>query len=207
MERFGRIDGRAAPLLLKNIDTDTISPMQRLLQGGDALVRYAFEPLRYRADGTPEPDFVLNQPAYQGACILLAGPNFACGSSRETAVWAIAALGFRCVIAPSFGDIFFKNCFQNGILPIVLEMAEVERMAVEARGGASFAVDLQTCSIATPTGRRVPFGVSPLRREALLLGLDEIEMTRRLEPEIASFEEASRRERPWVHLPVRRNEE
>ncbi len=117
MEKLVRVKGLAAPLLVHSVDTDVISPMKRLLEGGDAFVRYAFEPLRYLQDGSENPEFPLNQERYRGANILLAGANFGCGSSRETAVWAIAGLGFRCIIASSFGDIFYNNCFQNGMLP------------------------------------------------------------------------------------------
>ena len=198
MEPWTNITGVAAPLLVQSIDTDVISPMNRLLQGGDALLKYAFEPLRYRQDGSPNPDFVLNQPEYQGAQILLAGANFACGSSRETAVWAIAGLGFRCVIAPSFGDIFFKNCFQNGVLPIVLPTEQVAALASEAKAGA-FHVDLQRCKITSPSGREIEFVVHPLRRAALLAGLDEIAMTLEREGEIAAFEARDREVRPWIY--------
>lgn len=198
MQPFTRITGTAAPLLLHSIDTDVISPMKRLLEGGDALVRYAFEPLRYLPDGRPNPGFPLNRPAWKGASILLAGPNFACGSSRETAVWALAGLGFRCVIAPSFGDIFFKNCFQNGLLAIVLPLPEVEALAAEAESGG-FAVDLERREITAPSGRSVPFDVHPRRRHALLAGLDEIELTLQREPAIAAFQARDRRARPWIY--------
>ena len=203
MDPLQRVEGLAAPLLVHGIDTDTITPMKRLLEGGDALVRYAFEPLRYLPDGSENPDFVLNQERYRGAPILLAGPNFGCGSSRETAVWAIAGLGFRCVIAASFGDIFYTNCFQNGVLPIVLDAAEVEALATEARtaaeAGGRFVVDLQRCAIETPTGRTVGFQVPPLRREMLLRGLDQIEMTLERSEDIARFQQQDQLSRPYVY--------
>jgi 3-isopropylmalate/(R)-2-methylmalate dehydratase small subunit len=198
MEPWTNITGVAAPLLVESIDTDVISPMNRLLEGRDALLKYAFEPLRYRQDGTPNPDFVLNQPEYQGARILLAGANFACGSSRETAVWAIVGLGFRCVIAPSFGDIFFKNCFQNGVLPVVLLAAEIRALASETRAGA-FQVDLERCKITAPSGREIEFVVHPLRRAALLAGLDEIGVTLERASEISAFQKRDREARPWIY--------
>jgi 3-isopropylmalate/(R)-2-methylmalate dehydratase small subunit len=205
MEPFTTLHGPAAALLLPNIDTDVITPMRRIVGGGGraALARYAFEPLRYLEEDVPDSDFVLEQPAYRGAPILLAGPNFACGSSRETAVWALHELGFRCVVAPSFGDIFFKNCFQNGLLPIVLAQETVEALALEARaeGGhaPAFEVDLERTELGTPSGRRIPFEVHPARREALLGGLDDIGLSLRREAEIAAFQARDRRARPWVY--------
>ena len=203
MEKFTTVRGPAAPLMLRDVDTDVIIPMRRLVGGGGDLSRYAFEPLRYGeqgADGPENPDFVLNRPEYRNAAILLAGPNFACGSSREPAVWVIKGMGFRCVIAPSFGDIFYKNCFQNGLLPIALPLEEVERLAEEARrAGARFAVDLEATEITTPGGRRVPFEVNPARREALLRGLDDLGLTRQREAEIAAFQAADRKRRPWIY--------
>ena len=203
MEPLRVVRGAAAPLLLESIDTDVITPMQRILEGPEALVRYAFEPLRYRPDGSPDPDFPLNQEAYRGAPILLAGSNFACGSSRETAVWALKGLGVRCVIAPSFGDIFFKNCFKNGLLPVRLDRAELEALAAEARpvGGVApeLVVDLEAQRITSPSGRQLPFSVNPLRREGLLAGLDELALTLRREETIAAFQREDRRRRPWTY--------
>ena len=197
-EPFTLLRGIAAPLLVDDIDTDTITPMGRVLEGPRALVEYEFEPLRYLRDGRPNPDFVLNQPAYRNARILLCGQNFACGSSRETAVWAVAGLGIRCVVAPSFGDIFFSNCFKNGLLPIVLPRAEVEALAAEAAAG-ELTVDLERCEIATPSGRTLEFAVTPFRRRALLAGLDEIDSTLAREPEIAAFQARDRPARPWIY--------
>jgi 3-isopropylmalate/(R)-2-methylmalate dehydratase small subunit len=204
MERFTTIRSPAAPLMLRDVDTDVIIPMRRLvaMRGGD-LGRYAFEPLRYGeqgADGPPKPEFVLNRPEYADAEILLAGENFGCGSSREPAVWAVRALGYRCVIAPSFGDIFFKNCFQSSLLPIVLPAQELEALAEEARApGARFTVDLERTTLTTPGGRVVPFEVNAARREALLEGLDDIGLTLKREAEIAAFAAADRERRPWIH--------
>jgi len=198
MERFTSVEGRAVPLLVPDIDTDVITPIKRVMQGGDALTRYAFESLRYRADGAPDPECPLNQEAYREAPILLAGVNFACGSSRETAVWALRGLGIRCIIAPSFGGIFFDSCFENGLLPIVLPVAELEELAVEAAAG-ELRVDLERCRITAASGRVIPFSVHPLRREALLSGRDSIELTLSREPEIAAFELRDRELRPWVY--------
>jgi len=199
---FTVVRGLAAPLLVDSIDTDTITPMKRMMEGTGALVKYAFEPLRYLPDGEPNPNFALNQPAYQNARILLAGQNFACGSSRETAVWAVAGLGIRCVIAPSFGEIFFSNCFKNGLLPVLLPRAEVEALASESEAG-EFVVDLEQCNITTPSGRKVVFTVQPFRRHALLTGQDEIASTLDREPEIAKFQARDREARPWIYNRVR----
>jgi 3-isopropylmalate/(R)-2-methylmalate dehydratase small subunit len=210
VERFERIESPATPLLLRDVDTDVIIPMGRLvaLRSGADLARFAFEPLRYGpagADGPPDPASVLDRPEAAGARILLAGANFGCGSSREPAVWAIKALGYRCVIAPSFGDIFYKNCFQNAVLPIVLPAATVEALAEAARApGARLVVDLASRTVATPDGRRIEFAIHPARREQLLEGLDEVALTLRRAGRIAAFEAEDRARRPWVYLPPAR---
>jgi 3-isopropylmalate/(R)-2-methylmalate dehydratase small subunit len=203
MKQFTVLEGVAAPLMRENIDTDVIIPIKRLVTLANInLGDWAFEPLRYQKDGSENPDFVLNQPRYHGARILLAGRNFGCGSSREGAVVAILGMGIRCVVAPSFGDIFFNNCFQNGVLPIVLPQEEIETLAEEARSsmdGAAFAVDLVAQEIRTPGQRTVPFTVDPNRRQALLQGLDPIGTTLLREAEIASFQQRDRAARPWVY--------
>ena len=205
MEKFTKLRSVAAPLMLRDVDTDVIIPMRRLIGGGGDLSRFAFEPLRYGsegADGPENPDFVLNRPEYRDAAILLAGPNFGCGSSREPAVWVIKGMGYRCIIAPSFGDIFYKNCFQNAVLPIVLPIEEVQRLADEAQPpGGIFEVDLERCELETPAARRVPFEIHPARREALLEGLDDLALTRKREPEISAFQAADRERRPWIYQP------
>lgn len=204
MERFERIESPATPLLLRDVDTDVIIPMRRIvaLRGGDDLARFAFEPLRYGpegADGPPSPDCVLNRPEYAEARILLAGANFGCGSSREPAVWAVRALGYRCVVAPSFGDIFYKNCFQNAVLPVVLPAASVAELGAAARApGARFSVDLETKTVTAPGGREITFEINAARREQLLEGLDEIELTLRRADRIAAFEAEDRERRPWA---------
>lgn len=196
MDPFTRVTGAAAPLLLPNVDTDVIIRMDSLLGGGD-LGRYALAALRFQSDGAPNPGCVLNEPRFAGAPILLAGPNFGCGSSREVAVTALMAIGVRCVIAPSFGDIFHANCFRNGMLPIELGEARVERLAAQSREG-DFTVDLVAERVTTPSGAVVPFAIDALQREALLEGLDEIGLTLKYADEIAAWQEADRAARPWV---------
>ena len=198
MEPFTSVQGRAIPLLVPDIDTDVITPIKRVMQGGDALTRYAFESLRYREDGSPDPECPLNQEAYREAPILLAGANFACGSSRETAVWAVRGLGIRCIIAPSFGEIFFDSCFENGLLPIALPVAELDTLAAEAAAD-ELRVELERCEITAPSGRVIQFSVHPLQREALLSGRDSIELTLSREPEIEAFQLRDRELRPWVY--------
>lgn len=208
MEKLRTLTSKAAPLMLANIDTDVITPMRRLVaHSGSALAHYAFEPLRYLggdADvGEPNPDFIMNQPAFQQAKVLITGENFGCGSSRETAVKVLVDLGYRCVIGSSFGEIFYNNCFQNGILPIVLPLEQVESLAAEALETADsegvVTVDLETCTIATPLGNTLPFEVNALRREALLQGLDAIGVTLQREGEIAAFQAQDRQARSWIY--------
>jgi len=205
VERFERLESPATPLGVRDVDTDVILPMRRLvaLKSGADLARYAFEPLRYGpagGDGPLDPTCPLNRPEYAEARILLAGANFGCGSSREPAVWALKALGYRCVIAPSFGDIFYKNCFQNALLPIVLPAETVEALGEAARApGARFAVDLEALTITPPDGRAISFAIHPARREQLLEGLDEIALTLKRAERIAAFEAEDRERRPWVH--------
>lgn len=203
MEQFTRLTGVAAPLMRPNVDTDTITPIRRIISlPQERLHEFAFEPLRFREDGSDNPDFVLNKPRFQGAPIMIAGKNFGCGSSRETAVWAMHQLGIRSVIAASFGEIFFGNCFKNGMLPIVLPAETVDRLAAEAEAETNetrFTIDLRACTITTPTGEVIPFQVDPARREALLEGLDEIETTLKRADEIADFQARDRAARPWIY--------
>jgi 3-isopropylmalate/(R)-2-methylmalate dehydratase small subunit len=202
MQPFTRVAGPAIPLMAANLDTDVIIPIQRLLGGErEALGRYAFERLRYRADGSENPDFLPNQPPWRGSPILLAGENFGCGSSREGAVWALMGMGVRAVIAPSFGDIFWANCFQNGLLPVRLPEAAVRRLAEEslaAPGHARTTVDLERCLVVTPAGADIPFAVDARRREALLHGLDDIALTLRHAEAIAAFRARDAAQRPWA---------
>ena len=199
MQPFTSVTGPAAPLLRRDIDTDIIIRIERLTQlPRDQLGPYALEALR-------GPDFVLDQPAFRGAPILLAGANFGCGSSREGAVWALQGTGLRCVIAPSFGDIFFSNCFQNGMLPVVLAEPAVEALARQAARGAPVTVDLRAGSVTAPDGAVFPFKLDPMRREMLLAGTDELGLTLRRAAEIAAWQRADALRRPWA-LPNIRNE-
>jgi len=207
MQKFTVHAGIAAPLPRANVNTDVLIRIERLVYiPRGQLGPYCFEAWRYRADGSEDPDFVLNQPAYRGATILVAGANFGCGSSREAAVWSLAAMGYRCVIAPSFGDIFFNNCFQNGMLPIVLPAATVAELTKEAEcngddaaAGRTFTIDLEQQVIIAPSGARVAFKVDAAKRRALLEGLEEIQMTLAREAEIADFQTDDRRRRPWIY--------
>jgi len=189
-----------------NVNTDVLIRIERLVYiPRGQLGPYCFEAWRYRADGSEDPDFVLNRPAYRKATILIAGANFGCGSSREAAVWSLTDMGYRCVIAPSFGDIFFNNCFQTGMLPIVLPAATVAELAKEAEYGSDaatgrkFTVDLTQQIITAPSGRQIPFRVDGAKRRALLEGLEEIQMTLTLAGEIAGFQDSDRRRRPWIY--------
>lgn len=196
---FTRVQGAAVPFLKDNIDTDVIVRIERLTTlAREALGPYAFESVRFRADGSEDPSCVLNSPEFRGAPILIAGSNFGCGSSREGAVWALMGMGLRCVIAASFGDIFFNNCFQNGVLPVQLPLDQVQVLAAQATAGATFSVDLRSCLITWPDGAQVPFTVDPLRRTALLEGLDAIGLTMRDDAQIRAWQAADRARRPWA---------
>jgi 3-isopropylmalate/(R)-2-methylmalate dehydratase small subunit len=192
MQPFKAITGAAVPLLQANVDTDLIVRIERLTGNAD-LRHYAFEALRYLPDGAANPDCVFNQPRFANAPILLAGRNFGCGSSREGAVTALMAMGISCVIAPSFGDIFFANCFRNGVLPIVLGEGLVERLA----DSSQLTVDLEQQSISA-SGEVFHFSVDALQREGLLEGLDEIGLTLKGTDEIAAWQSTDRAQRPWV---------
>ncbi len=202
MESFSSITATAVPFLRKNVDTDVIIPIQRLVgTGRTGLGPYAFERLRYLADGSDNPDFPLNRPEYKGSKLLLADENFACGSSREGAVWALMGMGVRCVIAPSFGDIFFANCFQNGLLPVRLPIEVIRQIAEETEaspGNARTTVDLEQRVVITPTGTKIPFEVDTRRREAMLHGLDDIALTKRHAEAIATWCAGDQAARPWA---------
>ncbi|NMJ40094.1 3-isopropylmalate dehydratase small subunit [Roseomonas sp. JC162] len=208
MEKFTTVSGPAAPMLSANVDTDVIIPIQRLVgTGRSGLGPYAFERLRYNKDGSDNPDFVLNRPQYRDSPILLAGPNFGCGSSREGAVWALMGMGFRAVLAPSFGDIFFNNCFQNGMLPIALPEETIRQIATEteaAQGARHTRVDLARQVVVTPDGHEIPFTVDARKRDALLEGLDDIALTLRLQDRINAWYAADRTARPWAWESVER---
>lgn len=195
MEPFTAVTGPAAPLLRRDIDTDVIIRIERMTElPRDALGPYALEALR-------GPDFILDQPAFHGAPILIAGANFGCGSSREAAVWALKGAGLRCIIAPSFGDIFFSNCFQNGILPVILPEDAIATLATQAAGGAAVTVDLRVDRVTAPDGTNFAFTLDPIRREMLLEGLDELGLTLRRADEIAAWQRADAARRPWMIPP------
>lgn len=199
MQPFVSVLGPAAPLLRANVDTDTIIRIERLTQiARPELGHYALEPLRYLPDGSEDPTFVLNRSAFRSARTLLAGPNFGCGSSREAAVWALQGLGLRCIVAPSFGDIFFSNCFQNGMLPIQLPMGVVQRLAERCGSGEPLLVDLEASTLTTADGGLTPFSVDGRRRDALLHGLDDIALTLKDDAAIRAWQRSDRATRPWA---------
>ena len=201
MEAFTTLTAVAVPLDVANVDTDRIIPARFLHRPrGPEFGRLLFHDVRYDADGRERPDFVLNQPAFRDARILVAAENFGCGSSREHAVWSLAAYGIRAVIAPSFGDIFFGNCFKVGVLPVVLpaETVAALRGQLHAMPGAPLTVDLQAQVVVGPDGTRHPFEADPFRRDGLLRGQDEIALTLGHEAAIAAFERRRALEAPWL---------
>lgn len=198
MQTFSSISGLAAPLIRPNIDTDVIIRIERLTTvTNDKLAPYAFEAIRYLPDGSDDPDFLPGQSPFLGAPILLSGENFGCGSSRESAVWALQAMGIRCVIAPSFGTIFYSNCFQNGVLPIVLPAPKVAQLEVLALKHRAFDVDLQQ-QVITCGDVCMGFDIDPLRRRMLLDGLDEVGVTLLEDGLIRTWQSADQQRRPWV---------
>jgi 3-isopropylmalate/(R)-2-methylmalate dehydratase small subunit len=203
MEKFIDLRARAAALPRANVDTEVIIPINRLITfRRGSLGPYCFEPWRYDSSGAPQSAFSLNDNRFAGAQILVTGANFGCGSSREAAVWALWDMGFRCIIAESFGDIFSMNCFQNGLLTITLEKLCVEQILLEIQHEPApmMRVDLAHTVLTTPTGRSVPFTIEAERRVGLLEGLDEVALTRKYAAEIDAFEQRDRLARPWAHL-------
>ena len=201
MEKFTTLDGIAAPMPLINVDTDMIIPKQFLKTiKREGLGKNLFDEMRFDDEGNEIKGFVLNRPAYRNAEILIAGANFGCGSSREHAPWAIKDFGIRCVIAPSFADIFFNNCFKNGILPIALPAEQVEALMAEAEKGANarLTVDLKEQTITTADGQAIAFEVDPFRKHCLMEGLDDIGLTLEKAAAIEAFETAAAQARPWV---------
>ena len=200
MEKFSKVTGVAAPLPMVNVDTDKIIPKQFLKTiKRTGLSEGLFYELRRDADGKPK-DFVLDQPAYRDAKILVAGENFGCGSSREHAPWALLDAGIRCIIAPSFADIFYNNCFKNGILPIALPQQQVDLLMDDAERGANavVTVDLEKQEITGPDGGTLHFEIDPFRRHCLLNGLDDIGLTLEKGAKIDAFEEQRRQAQPWL---------
>ena len=201
MEPCTRLTAVAAAMGLPNIDTDRVIPARFLRKPREAgFGPLLFHDVRFDADGAPKPDFVLNHPGYQDAKILVTAENFGCGSSREMAVWALMDYGIRVVIGPSFGDIFFENCFKNGVLAVVLaaEGAAELRRQLHARPGATIAVDLASQTVTAPDGSTHRFEVDPFRTQALLRGQDEIALTLEHAREIAAFEARQAAEMPWL---------
>jgi len=200
MEKFVSLSGVAAPLPLINIDTDMIIPKQFLKTiKRTGLGKNLFDEMRYRSDGSEIPDFVLNKAAYRQAKILVTGANFGCGSSREHAPWALADFGIRCVIAESFADIFYNNCFKNGILPIVLPKEDIDKLMDDAARGSNavISVDLEKQEIKGPDGGTLSFQIDPFRKHCLLNGLDDIGLTLQKSEKISLFEKRLETERPW----------
>jgi len=210
MDKFVKLDGLVAPLDRNNVDTDAIIPKQFLKSiKRSGFGPNAFDEWRYMDVGQPgqdnsqrpkNPNFVLNQPRYQGAQVLLTRQNFGCGSSREHAPWALLDFGFKAIIAESFADIFFNNCFKNGILPIVLPAAEIDALfaQVEATPGYKLTIDLPAQAVIRPDGKGIPFQVDAFRKECLLNGWDDIGLTLRHADKIHAFEEKRRSEQPWL---------
>jgi 3-isopropylmalate/(R)-2-methylmalate dehydratase small subunit len=206
MEKFTVLTGVAAPMLMVNINTDLIAPSHFPGKKPEEAVLMAFRDkmfanLRYFPDGSRKPDFVLDQPRYQQARFILAGPNFGCGSSRETAVWSLQESGIRCVIAPSFGDIFHDNAFQNGLLPLKLPMPDIERIA-EALAGSNtseMTIDLENRRLLVPGLDPIEFELADERREPLLAGLDQLGFMLRSVDDIVAFETADAERRPWAY--------
>lgn len=201
MDKFTTLTGIAAPLPLINVDTDMIIPKQFLKTiQRSGLGKNLFDEMRYTTDGAEIADFVLNKPAYRNAQILVGGDNFGCGSSREHAPWALLDFGIRCVIAPAFADIFYNNCFKNGILPIVLPQEIVDQLMDDAQNGANatLTVDLENQTITRPDGQTVTFEVDAFRKHCLLNGLDDIGLTMEKSAAIESFEAKAAQDRPWV---------
>jgi 3-isopropylmalate/(R)-2-methylmalate dehydratase small subunit len=201
MEPFKTLDGIAAPLNMINVDTDMIIPKQYLKTiHRTGLGKALFDEMRYNTDGSEKPDFVLNKPQYRKAQILVAGDNFGCGSSREHAPWALLDFGIRCVIAPSFADIFYNNCFKNGILPIRLPQSEVDKLMDDAERGsnARVSIDLESQEIRGPDGGMIKFEVDAFRKQCLFNGWDDIDLTLRSEDKISAYEKNHKAQAPWV---------
>jgi 3-isopropylmalate/(R)-2-methylmalate dehydratase small subunit len=201
MEKFDKLEGVAAPLRIVNIDTDMIIPadyLKTLKRTG--LSKGLFSRIRKRADGSDDPNFSLNQPAYKNAKILVAEDNFGCGSSREHAPWALLDAGIRCVISTQFGDIFYNNSFKNGLLPIKVSKEDLDKLFDDAERGANatLSIDLEKQEIRGPDGGVVNFDIDPHRKKVMLEGLDDIGLTQKKQDKIVSFEQKSKSARPWV---------
>jgi 3-isopropylmalate/(R)-2-methylmalate dehydratase small subunit len=202
---FTKLSAVAAPIMRSNIDTDVIIRIERLVGTSirGTLGKWAFGSLRYLPDGSENPEFILNREPYRQAEILITGPNFGCGSSREGAVWSLQEMGIRAIIGSGFGDIFFANCFQNGILPIVVDEDIVDGLAAEvehSQGAGRISIDLEEQAITSPSGKVHRFEIDPRRRDGLLKGLDEVALTLQRDAEIRKFQADDRIERPWIYF-------
>jgi 3-isopropylmalate/(R)-2-methylmalate dehydratase small subunit len=201
MQKFNKLTGVAAPLPLINVDTDKIIPknyLKTIVRTG--LGKALFSEIRYNEDGSEKPDFVLNKPAYRKAEILVAGENFGCGSSREHAPWALLDFGIKCVISTGFADIFYNNCFKNGILPIKVKQDDLDKLMDDAGRGANakLSVDLEAQEIRGPDGGCIKFDIDPHRKHCLLNGLDDVGLTLQKESAIKSYEDKAKAARPWA---------
>ena len=202
MEKFTKLSGVAAPMDMINIDTDQIIPKLHLRTiKRTGLGKVLFDELRFKPDGSEIPDFILNQEPYRNSKIIVAGDNFGCGSSREHAPWALLDFGIRCVISTSFADIFYNNCFKNGILPVTVTKDQLDALMADAsdRENPELTVDLETQTITRPNGATVSFEIDEFRRECLLNGLDDIGLTLQKSEKIDSFEAQQRESQPWLY--------
>lgn len=202
MEKFIKLNGVAAPLDMINVDTDMIIPKLHLRTiERTGLGKVVFDELRFNTDGTEKPAFILNQEPYRGASILIAGDNFGCGSSREHAPWALLDYGIRCIISTSFADIFYNNCFKNGILPIAVTQDELDALMADAadRDNPVLTVDLEAKEITRPRGDKISFHIDDFRRDCLLNGLDDIGLTLQNVDKIDAFEDMQRQQQPWLY--------
>jgi len=201
MEKFDKLRGVAAPFNMINIDTDKLIPKQFLKTiKRTGLGKHLFNEMRFNEDGSEKPDFVLNKAAYRGSNIIVAGDNFGCGSSREHAPWALLDFGIKCVISTSFADIFYNNCFKNGILPIVVNKQQLDQLMDDAENGANAVldIDLEAQEITRPNGESVTFEIDEFRKHCLINGLDDIGLTMEKEKNIDSFEKKRATEQPWA---------
>ena len=201
MEKFDKLRGVAAPFNMINIDTDKLIPKQFLKTiKRTGLGKHLFNEMRFNEDGSEKPDFVLNKAAYRGSNIIVAGDNFGCGSSREHAPWALLDFGIKCVISTSFADIFYNNCFKNGILPIVVTKQQLDQLMDDAENGANAVldIDLEAQEITRPNGESVAFEIDEFRKHCLINGLDDIGLTMEKEKNIDSFEKKRATEQPWA---------
>jgi len=205
MQKFTQLTAIAAPLDIPNINTDAIVPVRWLNSTSVNLGDKLFANWRYHEDVEENASFVLNKAPFRQAQIIVAGPNFGCGSSREHAVWALVKFGIRAVIAPSFGDIFYDNAFKNGLLPIRIPAGDNEALLAALQGAADpkLTIDLERCTIAGPNNRAIDFSIAPERRRLLLTGTDEIDILLGHQAAVARFEQADANDRPWVYLPPR----